>query len=42
MQVAWVAEHGDLPLDQADAVLTVEEEYMVGDRHLETARRRRS
>ncbi len=29
MQAAWIAEHGDLPRDQVDAVLTVEWEYMV-------------
>ena len=29
MQAAWIAEHGDLPLEQVDAVLTVEWEYMV-------------
>lgn len=26
---AWIVEHGDLPRDQVDAVLTVEWEYMV-------------
>jgi hypothetical protein len=29
MQVAWISEHGDLPVDQVDAVLMVEWEYMV-------------
>lgn len=29
MQAAWIAEHGDLPRDQVDAVLSVEWEYMV-------------
>jgi hypothetical protein len=29
LQVAWIAEHGDLPLDLVDKVLMVEWEYMV-------------
>ena len=29
MQTAWIAEHGDLPMDQVDAVLSVEWQYMV-------------
>ena len=29
MQTAWIAEHGDLPQDQVDAVLSVEWQYMV-------------